>query len=82
MTEKQEPNWPPTSAEASAAVAASVRAFNEAMAWARTSFAIGNSFMHYRREGLEEASLAIHSLPREQRDMVYQWAAWLVGQGE
>lgn len=55
--------------------------FQAAIAWARTSFAIGNSFMRYRSGELDEASLAVHALPSEQRDMVYRWAAWLVGAG-
>lgn len=57
------------------------REFQAAVGWARTSFAIGTSFMRYRKGELEDSSLVVHGLPFEQRDMVYRWAAWLVGQG-
>lgn len=76
--------WEPTDGQVEAfrkALGDAGQEFQAAMAWARTSFAIGNSFMRYRKGELEDASLVVHGLPFEQRDMVYRWAAWLVGHG-
>jgi hypothetical protein len=76
----QDTPTPETWPEFRDALAKSSAEFQEAMAWARASFVIGNSFMNYRKREIGEAARLIQALPVTQRDMVLRWCAWMVGQ--
>jgi hypothetical protein len=69
-----------------AEIEAAFRRFGEEMARIakemRTNHAVNKSLAAYRKRDLEETSLGIHGLDRQERDLVYRWCAWMIGFGD